>query len=99
MTRINRNTASRTAIAFMVVAASLGATNPVMAQALEPVVRGAIMARDTVVAVTLLIMTVAFGTAGWKVAFSGATFRDVSNLVFGGALAGGATALAAVFMG
>ena len=103
MTQINRNTARntapRTAIAFMVIAASLAATNPAMAQALEPVVRGATIARDTVVAITLLLMTVGVGMAGYKIMFAGASFRDVSNLLFGGAIAGAAAAIAAVFMG
>ncbi len=94
-----RNPAPRAAIALMVIAASLAATHPAMAQALEPVVRGATIARDTVVAVTLLLMTVGVGLAGYKIMFSGASFRDVSNLIFGGAVAGAAAAIAAVFMG
>jgi hypothetical protein len=73
--------------------------NPAMAQALEPVVRGATIARDTVVAITLLLMTVGVGMAGYKIMFAGASFRDVSNLLFGGAIAGAAAAIAAVFMG
>ena len=96
---VTRNTAPRTAIAFIFIAATLAATNPAMAQALEPVVRGATIARDTVVAVTLLLMTVGVGLAGYKIMFSGASFRDVSNLIFGGAVAGAAAAIAAVFMG
>ena len=69
-----------------------------MAQALEPVVRGATIARDTVVAITLLLMTVGVGMAGYKIMFAGASFRDVSNLLFGGAIAGAAAAIAAVFI-
>ena len=92
----------RTAIAPMVFgAAALGAlfaTSPAMAQALEPVVRGATIARDTVVAITLLLMTVGVGMAGYKIMFAGASFRDVSNLLFGGAIAGAAAAIAAVFI-
>ena len=89
----------RAAIALMVIAAGLGATDPAMAQALEPVVRGATIARDTVVAITLLLMTVGVGMAGYKIMFAGASFRDVSNLLFGGAIAGAAAAIATVFMG
>ena len=73
-------------------------TDPVVAQALAPVVRSATIIRDTVVAVALLVMTAAIGIAGFRVAFSGASFRDVSNLVIGGALAGGAAAIAAIFV-
>ena len=93
-----RNTGPRAAIALMVLAAALAATSPAMAQALEPVVRGATIARDTVVAITLLLMTVGVGMAGYKIMFAGASFRDVSNLLFGGAISGAAAAIAAVFM-
>jgi len=89
----------RAVLALMVLGAALAASNPVMAQALEPVVRGATIARDTVVAITLLLMTVGVGMAGYKIMFAGASFRDVSNLLFGGAIAGAAAAIAAVFMG
>ena len=97
-----RNIAARsgplTTIALMVFVAALAATSPAMAQALEPVVRGATIARDTVVAITLLLMTVGVGMAGYKILFAGASFRDVSNLLFGGAIAGAAAAIAAVFI-
>ena len=95
------HTGPRTAIALMVFGAALvalSATSPAMAQALEPVVRGATIARDTVVAITLLLMTVGVGMAGYKIMFAGASFRDVSNLLFGGAIAGAAAAIATVFM-
>ena len=93
-----RNT-TRAAIAFLVFAAALTVSHPAAAQALEPVVRGATIARDTVVAITLLLMTVGVGMAGYKIMFAGASFRDVSNLLFGGAIAGAAAAIASVFMG
>ncbi len=80
------------------VLAGLLATSPALAQALAPVVRGATVARDTIVAITLLLMTVGVGIAGYKIMFAGASFRDVSNLLFGGALAGAAAAIAAVFI-
>ena len=93
------NSGSRVAVALIVFGAALAATSPAMAQALEPVVRGATIARDTVVAITLLLMTVGVGMAGYKIMFASASFRDVSNLLFGGAIAGAAAAIAAVFMG
>jgi hypothetical protein len=86
------------ALALLVLAAGLAATSPATAQALAPVVRGATIARDTVVAITLVLMTVGVGIAGYKIMFAGASFRDVSNLLFGGALAGAAAAIAAVFI-
>ena len=89
----------RAAIGVVVIAAGMAATDPALAQALEPVVRGATIARDTVVAITLLLMTVGVGMAGYKIMFAGASFRDVSNLLFGGAIAGAAAAIATVFMG
>jgi type IV secretion system protein VirB2 len=84
--------------AAAVAASALLAADPALAQALAPVVRGATIIRDTVVAIALLIMTAAVGIAGFRIAFSGASFRDVSNLVVGGALAGGAAAIAAIFI-
>lgn len=90
--------ATRIVVSLAVLAAALSVASPAMAQALAPVVRGATIARDTVVAITLVLMTVGVGIAGYKIMFSGATFRDVSNLLFGGALAGAAAAIAAVFI-
>jgi type IV secretion system protein VirB2 len=84
--------------ALAVVGATLLMTDPAAAQALQPVVRATTIIRDTVVGIALLVMTAAIGIAGFRVAFSGASFRDVSNLVMGGALAGGAAAIAAIFV-
>jgi type IV secretion system protein VirB2 len=81
-----------------VLGAALLMADPAAAQALQPVVRGATIIRDTVIGIALLVMTAAVGIAGFRVAFSGASFRDVSNLVVGGALAGGAAAIAAIFV-
>jgi TrbC/VIRB2 pilin len=95
---VNTRLQNRAALALVVVAAGLLASSPAAAQALAPVVRGATIARDTVVAITLVLMTVGVGIAGYKIMFAGASFRDVSNLLFGGALAGAAAAIAAVFI-
>lgn len=96
-TRGTRGT--RLAIGLATVATtSLLLADPALAQALQPVVRGATIIRDTVVGIALLVMTAAIGIAGFRVAFAGASFRDVSNLVVGGALAGGAAAIAAIFV-
>ena len=56
----------RAVIALLVFGAALAASNPAMAQALEPVVRGATIARDTVVAITLLLYS--FTAANFAVA-------------------------------
>jgi uncharacterized membrane protein YidH (DUF202 family) len=74
-------TGPRAAIALMVFGVALAASNPAMAQALEPVVRGAMIARDTVVAITLLLMTVGVGMAGYKIMFAGASFRGEADLL------------------
>ena len=95
---LHRQAALMPMLALLVLAAGLAATSPATAQALAPVVRGATIARDTVVAITLVLMTVGVGIAGYKIMFAGASFRDVSNLLFGGALAGAAAAIAAVFI-
>ena len=99
MNLFHRNSAFRHLAALALVAAPcLIIASPAMAQALEPVVRGATIARDTVVAISLILMTVGVCMAGYKIMFAGATFRDVSNLLFGGAIAGAAAAIAAVFV-
>lgn len=79
-------------------AAALLLADPAAAQALAPVVRASTIVRDTVVAICLLLLTAAVGIAGYRIAFAGASFRDVANLVIGGAIAGGAAAIAAIFI-
>ena len=86
------------ATAMSLLTLGVAASHPAMAQAADPVGRVSTIARDTVLAITLLLMTVGVGMAGYKIMFAGASFRDVSNL-FGGAIAGAAAATAAVFMG
>jgi len=88
---------------WIIVAAAMLATtalmaDPAMAQALEPVTRAGTIIRDTVVGLALVILTAAWGIAGYKMAFNGANFRDVTGNIIGGAIAGGAAALAAVFV-
>ena len=87
---------------WLVVGAAILATallaDPAMAQALEPVTRAGTIIRDTVVGLALVILTAAWGIAGYKIAFNGADLRAVSGNIIGGAIAGGAAALAAVFV-
>ena len=85
-------------LALTMTIAALGVAEPAMAQALAPVVRASTIVRDTVVGVALLLLTAAWGMAGYKVAFAGANFRDVSANIIGGAIAGSAGAMAAVFI-
>ena len=96
--KFSSSAARRAGVVATLLGMGLAACNPAWAQALDPVVRGATIARDTIVAITLLLMTVGVGLAGYKIMFAGASFRDVSNLLFGGALAGAAAAIAAVFI-
>ncbi len=84
-------------LAVAMTIATLG-MEPAMAQALAPVVRASTIVRDTVTGVALLLLTAAWGMAGYKVAFAGANFRDVSANIIGGAIAGSAAAMAAVFI-
>lgn len=97
ITKTSRKSAGLASAVFLAAVATV-VCDPAAAQALAPVVRGATIIRDTVVGIALLVMTVAVGVAGFRVAFAGASFRDVSNLVVGGALAGGAAAIAAIFV-
>lgn len=81
-----------------VAAATLAmAAAPAYAQVLQPVVNATNLITNTVTGVTLAIMTIAFCIAGYKMAFQGANFSSVSNLVMGGAVSGGAAAIAALF--
>ena len=85
---------------FLAVAMTIATfgMEPAMAQALAPVVRASTIVRDTVTGVCLLLLTAAWGMAGYKVAFAGANFRDVSANIIGGAIAGGAATMAALFI-
>ena len=85
-------------LALAMTVAAFGMAEPAMAQALAPVVRASTIVRDTVVGVALLLLTAAWGMAGYKVAFAGANFRDVSANIIGGAIAGSAGAMAALFI-
>ena len=85
-------------IALALTVTSLGMVEPAMAQALAPVVRASTIVRDTVTGVCLLLLTAAWGMAGYKVAFAGANFRDVSSNIIGGAIAGSAATMAALFI-
>jgi len=87
---------------WLVLGAAMLATamlaDPAMAQVLEPVIRAGTIIRDTVVGLCLLLLTTAWGIAGYKIAYTGANLRDVSGNIIGGAVAGGAGALAAMFV-
>jgi hypothetical protein len=85
-------------MALAVFIAGIALVDPVFAQALEPVVRTSNIMRDTIVAICLAILTIAWGVAGFKISFAGASFRDMSGPIIGGAIAGSAAALAAVFI-
>lgn len=98
VTKLSANLTSRHLIDASLAVVIAAACNPAMAQALQPVVRTSTIIQDTVIAICLALMTAGIGIAGYKIMFSGANFRDVSNLVIGGAIAGAAAALAAVFI-
>lgn len=87
--------------AFLVLAVTIAAVSmaePAMAQALAPVTRASTIIRDSVTTICLALLTAAWGMAGYKMAFSGANFRDVSANIIGGAVAGGAATMAALFI-
>lgn len=85
-------------LAFVMIAGSIFMVDPVMAQALEPVVKTSNIIRDTMVAICLAVLTAAWGIAGYKMAFNGASFRDMSGPLIGGAMAGSAAIMAGVFV-
>ena len=97
--KTSRSLSQRWALFALAVAiGTVGITSPVIAQALQPVVAASTIIRDTVTGICLLLLTAAWGIAGFKIAFAGANFRDVSANIIGGAIAGGAAAMAAVFI-
>ncbi|MEK8034272.1 TrbC/VirB2 family protein [Ideonella sp. DXS29W] len=81
-----------------VTAFAVAAANPAFADALAPVVRSSTILRDTMVGICLLIMTGAWGFAGYRISFSGASVRDCAGPFIGGTIAGGAAAMAAAFI-
>lgn len=66
---------------------------------IKPIVTAVDILVATVTAICVGVMTVAWGTAGYKMAFQGVSFRDVSSGLIGGAVAGAAGAIAATFIG
>ena len=76
----------------------LAFADPASAQVLAPVARTSGIVRDTIVGICLAAMTGAWGFAGMKMAFAGATLRDSQGPLIGGTIAGGAAAMAAAFI-
>ena len=72
--------------------------DPAMAQVLAPVARSSGIIRDTIVGICLALMTAAWGYAGMKMSFAGASMRDMQGPLLGGTIAGGAAAMAAAFI-
>ena len=90
---------SQQVVMFAAVAvACLAYANPATAQVLAPVERSSGIIRDTIVGICLAGMTGAWGFAGLKMAFAGATLRDSQGPLIGGTIAGGAAAMAAAFI-
>jgi hypothetical protein len=85
-------------LALFMIAGTVFMVDPVMAQAMEPVVKTSNIIRDTMVAICLSLLTVAWGVAGYKIAFNGASFRDMGGPIIGGAIAGSAAIMAAIFI-
>ncbi len=81
-----------------VTALAVAAAHPAFADALSPVVRSSTILRDTIVTICLLIMTGAWGFAGYRISFNGASVRDCAGPFLGGTLSGGAAAMAAAFI-
>ena len=95
---MNQQQAIRKTVAFATATAlAVLASTPAYAQVLQPVVNASALIQNTVTAVALGLMTIAVTVAGYKIMFAGANFRDVSNLLIGGAVSGGAAAIAALF--
>jgi hypothetical protein len=86
-------------VGLATLATTIVMVDPAMAEALAPVTKAGEIIRDTIVALAVILLTAAWGIAGYKIAFNGANFRDVTANIIGGALAGSAGALAAVFVG
>ena len=86
------------AIFAVVGVAMLLFVEPSMAQALAPVTRSSGIVRDTIVGICLALMTAAWGYAGMKMSFSGASMRDMQGPLLGGTISGGAAAMAAAFI-
>jgi TrbC/VIRB2 pilin len=85
-------------LALVMIVSSVLMVDPVFAQALDPVVKTSNIFRDTMIAICLSILTIAWGVAGYKIAFNGASFRDMGGPIIGGALSGSAAVMAAAFI-
>ncbi len=85
-------------LALVMVTSSVFMIDPAMAQVLAPVERVSTIIRDTAVVICLSLLTVAWCVAGYKISFNGASFRDMGGPIIGGAIAGSAAIMAALFI-
>lgn len=94
-----RATQHRRALSMLIASAALLAL-PGIAQAGLPDIAGKANAIATwLTTAGLAVMTGAVVWAGFRVLFQGADFRNLSNLLWGGLLIGGAAIFAAFFLG
>ena len=85
-------------LALVMIANCVFLIDPAMAQVLAPVERVSTIIKDTAVVICLSLLTVAWCVAGYKIAFNGASFRDMGGPIIGGAIAGSAAIMAALFI-
>jgi TrbC/VIRB2 pilin len=83
---------------MLVVVLALTLRDTAYAQAMQPVVDSINMVAATLAAISLGVLISAWTVAGYKMSFAGVGFRDVSGLLLGGAISGGAAVIAAMFI-
>lgn len=84
-------------VVVMVLMSMLMAAQPAFAQ-IDKVNTTMTMIQNVLVGVSLIAFTIALMWAGFKMAFQHAKWSEISNIVIGGILVGGAAAIAALLV-
>lgn len=82
----------------LTVILALALANPAFAQ-VEKVNETAEMIQAVLISISVVVISIALIWAGFKMAFQHAKWADISNIVIGSVLAGGAPGLAAWLIG
>ncbi len=91
---MNRNALQTTAALWAAPTLSLAAS-PVLAAGFDKVNDTVVNVNAILVTISIAVVTIAIIWAGFKMIFQGARLADVANVLIGGTLIGGASAMSA----
>ena len=91
---MNRNALQTTAASWAAATLSL-AVSPALAAGFDKVNDTVVNVNTILVTISIAVVTIAIIWAGFKMIFQGARLADVANVLIGGTLIGGASAMSA----